>query len=526
MGSIYEQVLATLYGVWRKRWFGLAAMWMICLVGWAIVAMIPNRYESDARIYAKWSSILPDKLGFQGDDKMKQIDVVRQTLTSRPNLEKVVRRTDLAQKVDTDADLDRIIQALTDNITVKSQQDDLFTLTYTSSDKNYSDAQNAAMAQRVVQNLITIFVEENVSSDRDNLNQAIRFFEDQLASRARELEEAERRKAEFEQKYLGRLPGAGNVTERLMAAQAEYEKVGQDLIQAQSSLNALRSQLSSTPATIDAPLFNVEGNNSGPRYDPSSARGRIDALEKQISDAYARGWTDAHPDVVTARQQIKALQGQAAREAAAPPPRSRQAAAQSNPVYANLRSLLFDKQSTVAALSARRAQLQRDIAGYKNSEVEQPGIAAEQAKLNRDYSVLKAQYDSLLKSREEVRLRSDVENKTDQVRFQIVDPPSMPRAPIAPNRPLLLSLVLAFGIIGGIAAAFVFSQIHTTYITPTKLQDSFGVPVLGSVTELVSEQQRAQARFWLWGFAVLGVGLVGIYGMLLIYQVIFGNAVA
>lgn len=526
MGSIYEQVLSTLYGVWRKRWHGLATMWVVCLVGWAIVAMIPNQYESDARIYAKWSSILPDKLGFQGDDKMKQIDVVRQTLTSRPNLEKVVRRTDLAQKVETDTDLDAIIQKLTENITVKSQQDDLFTLTYTSSDKDYSDNQNAAMAQRVVQNLISIFVEENVSSDRDNLNQAIRFFEDQLSARARELEDAERRRAEFEQKYIGRLPGTGNVTERLATAQSELEKVSQDLIQAQSSLGALRGQLSSTPATIDAPLFNVDNGSAGSRFEPGSAGSRIEALEKQVSDAYARGWTDAHPDVVTARAQIRSLQGQAAREAAAPKPRDRQNAAQANPVYVNLRSLLFDKQSSVAALSARRSQLQRDIASYQSGVVEQPGIVAEQAKLNRDYAVLKSQYDSLLKSREEVRLRSDVENKTDQVRFQIVDPPSMPRQPIAPNRPLLLTLVLAVGLAAGIATSFLFSQIYTTYITPTKLQDTFGVPVLGSVTELVSEQQRAQARFWLWGFTVLSAGLVGIFGMLLVYQVLFGSGVA
>ena len=524
MGSIYEQILATLYGVWRKRWYGLAAMWIVCLIGWAIVAMVPNQYQSSARIYAKWSTILPDKLGFQGEDKMKQIDVVRQTLTSRPNLEKVVRRTDLAQKVDTDADLDKIIQKLTDNIVVKSQQDDLFTLTYNSSDKDYSDAQNASMAQRVVQNLISIFVEENVSSDRDNLNQAIQFFEDQLAARARELEDAEKKRAEFEQKYLGRLPGAGNVTERLAAAQTEYEKVGQDLLQAQGSLNALGAQLSSTPATIDAPLFTID--NGTPALDPGSAAGRIAMLEKQIADAYARGWTDNHPDVVTARAQIRALQGQAAREAKAPRKSGRPNAAQANPVYVNLRSLLFDKQSSVAALSARRGQLEHDIAGLKTSVVEEPGINAEQAKLNRDYNVLKAQYDSLLKSREEVRLRSDVENKTDQVRFQIVDPPSLPRQPIAPNRPLLLSLVLVVGLAAGVATAFVFSQIHTTYVTPTKLQDTFGVPVLGSVTELVSEQQRAQGRFWLWGFAVLGVGLIGIYGMLLVYQVVFGSSVA
>lgn len=528
MGTIYEQVMTMLYGVWRKRWYGLAAMWIVCLVGWVIVAMIPNQYESDARIYAKWSTILPGQLGFQGNDKLRQIDVVRQTLTSRPNLEKVVRRTDLAQQVDSDADLDALIQDLTDNITIKSQQDDLFTLSYVANNSRYSDAQNAQLAQKVVQNLINIFVEENVSSDRDNLNQAIRFFEDQLAQRARELEDAEKRRAEFEQRYLGRVPGEGNITQRLTMAQSEYERVSQQLVEAQSSLRALQSQLASTPATISAPLFTIQTGQgfSGTRYDPTSARGRIEILEKQISDAYQRGWTDSHPDVVTARQQIKALQGQAAKETRAPASSSQREAAQANPVYVNLRSLLFDKQSASAALGARRAQLQQDIAVLRRSQIEEPGIAAEQAKLNRDYDVLKRQYEQLLKSREEVRLRSDVENKTDQVRFQIIDPPSMPREPVAPDRPLLLSMVLLGGLAVGIATAFLVSHLHTTYITPTKLEESFGVPVLGSVTEIVSDQQRAQSRFWLWGFTVLGLGLVGVYAMLILYQFMIGSGIA
>src|SRR3546814_8432700 len=41
--------------------------------------------------------------------------------------------------------------------------------------------------------------------------------------------------------------------------------------------------------------------------------------------------------------------------------------------------------------------------------------------------VLQKQYQELLKSREEVRLRSDVESKTQQVKFRVVDPPSQPR---------------------------------------------------------------------------------------------------
>ena len=524
MSAVVEQMKAMFYAMWRRRWYGLIGMWLVCLGGWVAVAVIPNQYQSDARIYAKFNSVLPSGMTSGGGDKLAQIDVVRQTLTSRPNLEKVVRRTDLAQKIEQDSDLEDIIGTLTDNITIKSQQDNLFSITYISADEKFSDVQNAAMAQRVVQNLINIFVEENISSDRDNLNQAIRFFEDQLASRARELEEVEKRKSSFEQKYLGRMPGSGDIASRVTLAQSELDRVDQDLVQAQGSLRALQGQLRGTPATIAAPLFNVGGGEGfgGPRFDPTSARGRIEGLERQISEAYARGWTDQHPDVVNARRKIADLQAKAAKEPATPS--AAQQAAQSNPVYANLRSLLFEKQSLVAAMTARRSQLQASIKDLSMKQIEEPGIAAEQSKIMRDYDVLKRQYAELLKNREEVRLRSDVETKTDQIQFQIIDPPSFPREPVAPNRPLLLSLVLAAGILAGVGIAFLASQIRVIYVTPTKLGDTFGIPVLGSVSAIVSAEQQQQARVWLYGFTVLAAGLIGIYAVLLTYELLATGA--
>src|SRR3546814_4312419 len=94
--------------------------------------------------------------------------------------------------------------------------------------------------------------------------------------------------------------------------------------------------------------------------------------------------------------------------------------------------------------------------------------------------VLQKQYQELLKSREEVRLRSDVESKTQQVKFRVVDPPSQPREPIAPNRPLFLSMVLFLGAGAGAALSFVLSQVHATYITAGQLEARFDYPVLGS----------------------------------------------
>jgi len=514
MNSIQEEVMTTLYGVWRKRWYGLALMWAVCLIGWVFVATIPNQYESTARVYVDWASLIPEKLGYEGSNLLRQVDVVRRTLTSRVNMEKVVRRTELDVGIEDDKELDELILRMTENIEVQSQQADLFTIVYRSADPNLSNSENANLARRVVDNLIQIFMEENVSSDRDDINEAVRFFEDQLAERERQLEEAERRKAAFEEKYLGMLPGEGNIANRLMQMRTDLDRVEIEYAQARNSLSALQRQIGGTPSTINAPSFVIEGAVAA----SSPTQQQIMALNRSINDMYARGWTDQHPDVIATKQTLGRLEKQAAREAANPS--TRQAAAQSNPVYVNLRSMVFERQSAVAALSARQAQLRNAINEMQSKQIEQPGIVAEQAKLNRDYDVLQSQYNQLLKSREEVRLRSDVETKTQQVKFRVVDPPSQPREPIAPNRPLYLSLVLIGGAAAGAALAFLLSQLHATFVTSGQLEKRFDYPVLGAVTEIVSDNQRAQNRVWLWGFGVLGSGLLAIYLALLLYELV------
>lgn len=508
MNSLQEEVMTTLYGVWRKRWYGLALMWAVCLIGWVFVATIPNQYESTARVYVDWASLIPEKLGYQGSNLLRQVDVVRRTLTSRVNMEKVVRRTELDVGIENDAALDALIERMTNSITVQSQQADLFTIVYRSADPNFSNAQNANLARRVVDNLIQIFMEENVSSDRDDINEAIRFFEDQLAERERQLEEAERRKADFEEKYLGMLPGAGSIASRLTAARTDLDRVEIELAQARNSLIALQRQIGGTPSTM----------GSGPvSYAPSPTQQQVQALQRSVSDMYARGWTDAHPDIISTKAQIARLEQQAQKEAQNP---SQSGGALSNPVYVNLRSMVFERQSAVAALTARQAQLRAAAGEMSSKQIEQPGIVAEQAKLNRDYDVLQSQYTQLLQSREEIRLRSDVETKTQQVKFRVVDPPSQPREPVAPNRPLYLSLALLAGLGAGAGLSFLLSQVHANFISSGQLQSRFDYPVLGTITEIVSDNQRAQNRVWLWGFGVLSLGLVVIYLALLLYELV------
>ncbi|TFI58187.1 chain-length determining protein [Sphingomonas parva] len=501
MDGLYEQLRISVHQVWRRRWLALGVAWALCLAGWLVVALIPNSYESRARVFVQLQSILPNQVGITALERQGDIARIKQTLTSTENLERVVRRTELNTLVASERDLAVQVDNLRKVIKITAQQDNLFEISATSSVSGFSNAQNARLAAAVVQNLLDLFVEGNLAGDRDEAAQSLTFLDEELRRREQDLQAAEQRRVDFEQKYLGLLPGEGSIGSRMASARAELSGVDQQLVQAQSSLAALRGQLGSTPATIPG----AGGGIGGP------ATNQIAQLEAMLAQNAARGWTDAHPDMVSIRSQIERLRPVAAREPAG-------GGGIANPAYVTLRSMVAEREAQAQAASARKAQIQADLAQLESRQATEPGVAAEQAKLNRDYDVLKRQYDKLLEDREQVRLRSDVQNKTDAVKFKVIDPPSAPRIPVAPNRPILLTLILVAAIGAGIGAAFVRGQLQTTFPTQSRLEAATGLPVLGSISEVVTEQGRAVRRqrlVWLGG----GAGaLAASYALLMLVE--------
>lgn len=502
MDGLYEQLRIAAHAVWTRRWFALAVAWAICLAGWLAVALFPNSYEAKARIFVEPQKALPSAMGAAPQDRTGDLVRLRQTLVSSDTLERVVRRTDLNLQVASESDLAAQVAALRQNIKVTAQPDDVFEVTATSAVAGFSNAQNARTAAAIVEALIDSFLDGAAAGDRARAEQTLAFLNEEIRQREARLREAEQRRVEFETQYMGLLPGEGSIAQRISAIRMELSSVEQQLTAAQGAVAAARGQLAGTPSAI------IGGEGGA-----TTASGRIAALEGQISQLRARGWTNSHPDILAARAQIERLQPQAEAER-----RSGAPVGTPNPLYVSLRSMLAEREAQASALSARRQQLESDFAQLSAKQSAEPEIVAEQARLNRDYDVLKRQYDKLLEDREQVRLRADAENKAAPLSFRVIDRPSIPTVPATPNRPLLLSLVLVVALGGGVAAAFAKSQLQPTFPSQGKLEQVTGLPVLGSVSALVTEAGRAIERQRLRWFAGAGTALGGAYALLMVVE--------
>ena len=118
INEILDQVMDELRGAWRFRWLGLAAAWLVCVIGWFAIYTVPDVYEANARVYVDSKGILRPLLeGLAIDpDVASGLDLVRQVLLSRPQIEQVARDTGLDSTARTPEEKETLIRSIQSRI--------------------------------------------------------------------------------------------------------------------------------------------------------------------------------------------------------------------------------------------------------------------------------------------------------------------------------------------------------------------------------------------------------------------------
>ncbi len=503
MESISTTIYQYLHAIWRRKWMTAFAAWAICILGWTVVAMLPAKYESSARVYVDADGLLGPLLrGIAAEvDPAQQLDVLQRTLLSRPNLEQLIHMADLDGRVKSPADKDALIQALPESIVIKPQTKNLFTI-------SFQDG-NPTVARNVVQSLLTIFAENTTGTTRAQMDNAQRFLGDQINQYEQQLRATEQRRADFRSLHLDVLAGVGATQERENARQ-QFAQIQNDLQDAIARRDALKAELETLPQTTATGA--VQGN--GGTVTVGNATARLADAQRQLADLRTR-YTDAHPDVVAMKAQIDDLTKQASSDRGGGGGGGGTARLSvSSPVYEQVQVRLVEQNSQVASLQRRIADAQTNIGRLDALARTAPAIAAQAQDLDRNYDVIKKNYDELLQRREAANLAQAADTKADQIQFRVVDAPQVPRAPIAPNRPVLFSAVLAAGVLGGLLIPVMLAQIDRSFATLQRLR-GLGLPIAGSVSYVSLMRNRAQTTLETAGFGATTFALLMLYAVLI-----------
>jgi polysaccharide chain length determinant protein (PEP-CTERM system associated) len=486
MYEFIGDLLNHLRALWRWRWLGAAVAWSVCVATWLVVMFLPNVFQSTARVYVDTRTALQPVLkGIAVEqDVDSKLNLVRQALLSRPQLEKVARKTDLDVKVADAADMDVLIRELRDDITIDLQQkdqnqtasvtDSLYTISYRHADREKSLA--------VVRNLVDSFVGDTLGANSADSDTAQRFLRDQIQEYEARLSESEARLADFKKRNMGLLPGGekGDYFSRLNAELEAQQRAETELTLAVNRRAELQRQLGAARPYIPG-TSNAGGSGSG--LGPSDLSVRVQESEAKLDELLLR-YTDKHPEVIALRDTIRELKEREAKEltdikaggAGTGAIRSLSA----NPVFQSIQLQLNQADVDIASLRGAVAQHRTEVANLRKFVDTAPEVEQELARLNRDYDVTKAQYQALVERLEKARVSEDAD-QTGIVRFEVIDPPSADANPVAPNRPLLTIGGLLLGLLAALATAFVAGQMAPTFANARTLENATGLPVIGSV---------------------------------------------
>ncbi len=509
MDQVLQQILGYAKAAWQRRWWGVAVAWLVCIIGWTWVMMIPDRYQASARVYVDTQTLLKPLLsGLAAEPNVEQqIKLMTRQLVSRPTLEKVARMTDLDVKAKTPEQTEAMLNDLASKISIADAgRENLYTI-------SYQDA-NGDLAKKVVQSLLTIFVETSLGKTRQDISSSQRFIEEQLQQYQQKLTDAENALKEFKQKHIGMMPGqGGDYYAKLAEVSGQLRQAQLDQQEAANRRNQLKRQLADEEPELTAAAA-VSTN--------SEVDGRIQALQKQM-DQLRLQYTDLHPDIQSTKRLIEKLEEQKKIDLAARKTDPAGARIQ-NPVYQQLTIAIAEADATVASLNARVAEYQRRYGELRNASNMIPQVEQEYTQLMRDYDVYRQNYDALLKRRESVTMSGEVESKTDTVDFRVIDPPFVPSQPAWPNRPLLLSLVTLGGLGAGVAVAFLLSQLRRTVTDRRVLRELTGLPLLGAVSRVETDETRRRKRKGLLTYLAALGSLIAAYGAVMVLQLVVSRA--
>ena len=510
MDQLLQQLFGYAKAAWYRRWWGVAIAWLVCVVGWTWVMMIPDRYQASARVYVDTQTLLKPLLsGLAAEPNVEQqIQLMTRQLVSRPTLEKVARMTDLDVKAKTSEQTERMLNDLASKISIADAgRENLYTI-------SYQDA-NGELAKKVVQSLLTIFVESSLGKTRQDISSSQRFIEEQLQQYQQKLTDAENALKEFKQKHIGMMPGqGGDYYAKLAEVSTQLRQAQLDQQEAINRRDQLKRQLSDEEPELTAAAAAGATN--------SEIDDRIQALQKQM-DQMRLQYTDLHPDVQATKRLIEKLEAEKKADLAkhkADPSGSKI----QNPVYQQLTLSIAEADANVSSLRARVAEYQRRYAELRNASNMIPQVEQEYTQLMRDYDVYRQNYDALLKRRESVTMSGEVESKTDTVDFRVIDPPFVPSQPAWPNRPLLLSLVTLGGLGAGIAVAFLLSQLRRTVTDRRVLRELTGLPLLGAVSRVETDETRRRKRKGLLTYLAALGSLIAAYGAVMVLQLLVSRA--
>lgn len=381
--------------------------------------------------------------------------------------------------------------------------------------------ENRYLAQKVVQDLVSRFIDESITTRASQSVMTTDFLREQLDEAKGELDAIENRLTEYKIRNAGRLPDElqtnlqqlRTLETQLASAGSSINRATQEKLLLESQLRVLREQQQGLVTT---------------RAGSAEAAAKSERLlqtERQILDletmlsGLREQYKDTHPDVRRVQAQLAVLKKsrdalvkeEEEKRAAAPPkkeasPVRTREGLELDAAVQRIQSMIHAKDMELEQYVKEQARLDNTIKQYQQRIEASPLGERVYAELTRDYSLARRKYEDLSLKKSQSEIATDLESRKAGEVLELLDPASLPQTPSEPKRWLIITIGTSLGLMLGLFVAGAREMKDTSLKNLKDVRAYTGLTVLGSVPLLENDLvvRRKRRLTWLaWSSACI-----------------------
>jgi polysaccharide chain length determinant protein (PEP-CTERM system associated) len=492
------------------------------------VYLYPDNYVSQAVVKIVPQQVPQNMVQSAINQQMSdRINSMAQTIMSRTVLTTIINTFNLYQRERSRMPIEDVIELMKKDIQIApvasptgpNDRVPAFAVTFA--------YENRLLAQRVVQDLVSRFIDENIRNRSNATFQTTQFIKDQLDDAKKQLDDSENKLASFRMQNNGRLPDQVDSNMRSLAAlQAEatflnsqISRANQEKLQYESNIRIMKDQLNAM--TRDASPGGIAAERKSERL--VEAERDVQSWDSQLS-ALRQHYKDSFPDVQNAIARLdiaRKKRDEIAAEDAAKKPEgpvatasNAQATREARELDANIRRLQSAIEGRDLEIQDYTKQMKRSAESIKayQGRIETVPLGEKQyADLMRDRDLAKDRYVDLSEKLGKAEIAQEMEGRKQGETLELLDPASLPTTPTEPKRPLVIAVGAALGLLFGVVIATAREMKDTSLKNLKDVRAYTQMAILGSIPLLENDfvVRRRRRLAWLgWTTACLAAAVV------------------
>lgn len=434
MQSDYQLTLHDYISILRRRALLIIATFGgVFAVAVAVAILMPPVYQSTGTIMVESQQIPTDlvqaTVTTYADER---IEVIKQRVMTRENLLRIAGKyqlfADAGMSFTPSEAVDEMrarigVELVNANVQARQRATIAFKVSF--------EHRRPDLAQRVANELVTLFLDENVKVRTERATQTTEFLTQEADKLRAELDNLEGQIATYKLQHGGALPDNLNLTmNSLQRLETELRNTERDQRAAQDELRSLEIELSSAKAGVGVP------GSSG----TASAAQELAQARADLARASAT-YTDNHPDVRALKRKIEGLEKTVAKEqGAAPAGSAGTITSQADLAVARLESRIASLRSQISLLGNQQSSLRGKIGQMEGQMLQAPQVERGLANLMRDQESARRKFEEIRSKQMSAQVSENLEDEQKAERFSLLEPPLAPDRPIKPNRKKMIAL--------------------------------------------------------------------------------------